>query len=739
MKIQYLSTKVPLLFLCSTLPLVSSTKTYADDDFDIALLSEFSLEDLLNVEVVTASKVSQKLTEVPATVRSFNAKQIKQLGFTNLKDIFRALPGFDVSFDSQGEVRTLVVGRGILGNQKLTVLQDGRKYSPTTGERFVYGHNMPLTHIKQVEVVYGPGSALYGADAFSGVVNMISKDGGDINGIQSNISYVDTGALVSDFTIGHQLDNGLDYIFYLNRYHGKDYQFEDTYDDYQAVKQYQGSLGEFDVEYPIENWNLFFDAHYDNWSFGFDWQHMLETNALTTIPTNYAYISDNVWSQDLGHAYIKYQQELSRRLNISATASMGHYEVLPISNFQIIQDADLSQVSPSYKYALSKNTNYELQAIYKTDDYTLVGGIGFEDVQSFPKTKNLNYGQFDTSGPLIDDLSLFVDENGYTFGLLGLNESQFGERNYHNASAYLQGQSKFGEHFDITFGARYDKNSIYGSTLNPRLSIIYHHSDTHSSRISHGSAYIQPSNYYRWENWANPFAMHIPNQDISPETVDSTALSTTYFKDNYSIKAEVYYNTLNNVIRPVPASAQAGNYPYYNPLRQIIGEAADTGYVEINANQGQITTYGGEIEFNIVNGNLDTSLAYSYVAGDDNGFDIAKTSKHKLVANIQYSQEKWTFGATVRYYSDVNTGAFNSQYGIFAGGEDQGKMKFDGATVVYTNLNYSFNDHLTLKLSIDNLLDTKHYGAAPYGESVWIEPKAPQAGRKINLGVSVTF
>jgi iron complex outermembrane receptor protein len=721
----------PMLVISLSFPLYLSAN---NDVFDDATY-QFSLEDLLNIEVVTASKVAQKLTDVPATVRTFNAKQIEQLGFTNLKDIFRALPGFDVSYDSQGEVRTLVVGRGVLGNQKLTVLQDGRKYSPTTGERFVYGHNTPLSHIKQIEVVYGPASALYGADAFSGVVNMISKDGADIDGIEANVSYVDTGAWVSDFTIGHELDNGLDYIFYLNRYHGKDYQLEDKYSSYAVVNQYDGELGQLPVEYPIENWNLFLDVEYQNWSFGFDWQHMVETNAPTTIPTNYAYVKNNVWGQTLGHGYLKYEHEFSDTLSVNATASIGHYEVLPQSNFYIVQDTQMSSGQPSYKYALSQNSKYEVQGFWTEEGFTIIGGISYEQVQSFPKTKNLDDGQFDTSGPLVDDLSEFVDDNGYTFGLLSLNEAQFGERNYQNAGAYLQGQTNLGENFDITVGARYDTNSIYGSTFNPRFSLIYHHGDTHSSRLTYGSAYIQPANYYRWENWANPFAMHIPNQDISPETVDSTALSTTYFKDNYSIKGEIYYNTLQNVIRPVPANPQADGYPYYNPLRQIIGASPDSGYVEINANQGTINTYGGEIEFTIASDNLTTTLAYSYVSGDDGGFALAKTSKHKVLVNLQYTHQDWTFGSTIRYYSNVNTSAFNSQYGLGGNGE----LQFSGATVVYANINYSLNDHIKLKLSLDNLFDNSHYGAAPYGESVWIEPKAPQAGRKINLGVEVKW
>ncbi len=104
-------------------------------------------------------------------------------------DIFRDLPGFDISENVEGEVRTLVTGRGLSGNNKIMVLLDGKKLNTTTGERFVYGNNIPLFNIKQIEIIYGPSSAMYGADAYAGVINMISKSPEDINGFAADFFY----------------------------------------------------------------------------------------------------------------------------------------------------------------------------------------------------------------------------------------------------------------------------------------------------------------------------------------------------------------------------------------------------------------------------------------------------------------------------------------------------------------------------------------------------------------------
>ncbi len=125
------------------------------------------LEFLENFKTITASKNSENLFTAPATVIAFNAEQIKFFGWRDLKDVFRALPGVDISYDQQGDLKSLVTFRGILGNNKLLILQDGKRVNAISGEMFIYAHNLPLNIYKRIEILYGPASALYGADAYS--------------------------------------------------------------------------------------------------------------------------------------------------------------------------------------------------------------------------------------------------------------------------------------------------------------------------------------------------------------------------------------------------------------------------------------------------------------------------------------------------------------------------------------------------------------------------------------------
>ena len=217
------------------------------DSTETVDLYEMSLEELMNTEIVTASKKGEKISDAPATVVVITSEQIKQFGWKDLKDIFRAIPSTDVSYDVQGEIRTLVTMRGVLGNQKILILQDGQRQNPITGERFVYGNNIPLNFYKRIEIVYGPASALYGAEAYAGVINMITKDGADIDGIEINTGYVSTNAFVGDIIFGKRIDENTDVIVGARVYNGSDFPLHEEYTDsldYASVNQYTGKLAE---------------------------------------------------------------------------------------------------------------------------------------------------------------------------------------------------------------------------------------------------------------------------------------------------------------------------------------------------------------------------------------------------------------------------------------------------------------------------------------------------------------
>lgn len=700
-----------------------------------------SLEDLLNVQVVTATQRSQKLSEAPATVISYSAEQIESYGWRDLKDIFRTVTGVDVSYDVQGEVKSLVTFRGIEGNQKILVLQDGLRQNPIAGERFVFGHNIPLHIYKRVEIVFGPASAMYGADAYAGVVNLITKDGGDVNGLTGSLGYVSTNAGIANLTFGHAIGNDADVILSSRVYYGTDFLYHKFYKDsldYMPVNAYQGELGKLQNVYPIKNWNLLAKVRYGKLIIGFDWQHELESNAPSCIPTNYAYVKNNVWGQDIRHLYFNYQAVKTETLDLSSNLTFGDYTINPISNFFIALDTDndglLDDGSAGYKYGYSGYFEGNIKADWTVSPkFNLIVGCTYNRVVSFPKTKNLDepYHLDDVFG---DDLSDFVDPQGYTFGLIGLVDSVFGERYFHNVAGYLQAEYKPSEKIIVTLGSRYDYNSIYKSTFNPRFGFVYKVADNFTLKALLGSAFIAPSNYYRWENWANPYAMHIPNMDIKPEKIQTYELSGFYYPiKSLSFRVSAYRNNMSDIIRPIKAPAQDSNYPYYNPMRLLVDENPNTGFVEINANLGKIYSQGVELDINYQFSKMLLSLGYSYTEGHDGELnsDIPKVSQHKANASVSYSNGKILGNITMRYYGDVWTARSNSYY--------NGVGRIPGAMVLYASLMYHLNKKLSISFSADNLLNTKHWNASPYGESIWIQPRAPQALMKLYFGINFKF
>lgn len=699
-------------------------------------LYELSLEELMNIDVTTASQKAQKISDAPATVISYSAEQIEKFGWRDLKDIFRSVTGIDVSYDVQGEVKSLVTMRGVEGNQKILILQDGQRQNPITGERFVFGHNMPLNIYKRIEIVFGPSSAIYGADAYAGVINLITKEGKDIDGLIGSVGYVSTNALISSLTFGKQISEDMDVVVYGRIYNGEDFKWNNYYKDsldYKAVNDYQGQLKEKGVEYPIKNWNILTKLRYKKAIVGFDWQHELETNAPSTIPSNYAYVKNNVWGQDIRHLYLTYKVLTAEKFNLEATATLGDYSLNTASNFYII-NSSMNNATPSYKYAYSGYARGMVKVDWKLNsNLNLIGGVSYDNVISFPKTKNLTQ-PYNLDGGLEDDLSNFVDGNGNAYGLLGLTDSVFHERNFTNSSAFAQGELKVLDKVTITAGARYDYNSLYKGTFNPRLGIVYRTTDKLTIKAMYGTAYIAPSNYYRWENWAILSAIHVPNMNIKPESLQTGEVSINYYATkNLSFRTSIYRNNMKDIIRPVQANAQQGNYPYYNPLRPLIGESTSTGYVETNSNLGEIYSQGLELDVSYQIGKFLFNVGYCYTDGEDKSTSnkIAKVSQHKLNTNVTYSFNKFSASLATRYYSGIWTAVSNSNY--------HGASEIPGAIIIYSNFSYQITPKVRLNLSADNLLNTKHWGSSPYAESIWIQSRSPQSLLKIFGGLTVNF
>src|SRR5579864_3852127 len=141
-------------------------------------LAEASLEELTNIQVYSASKHMQSASDAPASVTVITADEIQKYGYRNLADILRSVPGFYVTYD-RDYTFVGVRGFGRLGdwNSRILVLIDGHRINNNVLGQALLGNEflVDVDLIERVEIVRGPSSSLYGANAFFAVINVITR------------------------------------------------------------------------------------------------------------------------------------------------------------------------------------------------------------------------------------------------------------------------------------------------------------------------------------------------------------------------------------------------------------------------------------------------------------------------------------------------------------------------------------------------------------------------------------
>src|SRR6266849_3720977 len=139
-------------------------------------LAEKSMEDLMNVDVTSVSKKEQKLSQVAAAIFVITLEDIRRSGATNIPDLLRMVPGLDVAQINSSTWAISARGFNFQFASKLLVLIDGRAvYTTLFGGVNWDTQEVPLEDIERIEVIRGPGGAVWGANAVDGVINIISK------------------------------------------------------------------------------------------------------------------------------------------------------------------------------------------------------------------------------------------------------------------------------------------------------------------------------------------------------------------------------------------------------------------------------------------------------------------------------------------------------------------------------------------------------------------------------------
>jgi YfiR/HmsC-like/TonB-dependent Receptor Plug Domain len=180
-------------------------------------LASASLEDLMNMKVVSVSKTEEDLSRTAAAVFVITQQDIRESGATNIPDLLRMVPGVDVAQIDANTWAISIRGFNARFSNELLVLVDGRSvYTPTFGGVYWDSLAIPLEDIQRIEVVRGPGGSAWGTNAVNGVINIITKKTSDTH-----------GALVVGG--GGNTNQGFDTLQYGGNFRSTDYRAYATY------------------------------------------------------------------------------------------------------------------------------------------------------------------------------------------------------------------------------------------------------------------------------------------------------------------------------------------------------------------------------------------------------------------------------------------------------------------------------------------------------------------------------
>jgi len=666
-----------------TLALLSSHLLAAETGAAIDV-TQLSLEDILNTEIVSASKKMEYANRAPADVTVFQADDIRLFGWRTLADVLRATRGFYVSNDYTYEY---VGVRGFSPpgdfNSRLLVLVDGNRINDPVYDTGFIGGELPLDLdlIQRIEIVRGPSSSLYGSNAFFGVVNLITREGRDLQGgevaLQAAEHYIGQSARG---TYGHRLDNGLELL--LSATHSESDGETLYFPEFDSPATHNGIAQDMDYE---DRDQAFLKLGWGRWALtaGHGWRKKGRPNGPAGAEFNQ---SGTSYLDQERFGELQYQQETATG-ELNARVFAGDY--------QFWGDTMFSGPLLSGDDARGSWFGLELRhAMRLTSQHHLVAGLEYQD----------NYRQFQT---VYDDdpYALYLDREVDT-RKLGL---------------YLQDDWTLNAQWSATLGLRYDSvsPSYKGRVdeLSPRLALIYHPGTDSTLKLLYGHAFRAPNVYE--SQYLYPFdpGRQLDNPDLSAEIIDTVEMVwERYFGPNTRLTVAGYAYQLKNLIALISLDVA-------NPA-----PPPDTVEAFQLQNQAAIDAQGLELELEHQFANrtrLRASYSFQHPRPDDQ-FQLSNVPRHlgKLNMGAPLGRDNLRLGlemqATSRRLADS---------GDYAPG------------YVIANLNLHFITPLPgteLSFSVRNLLEAHYYDPAA-GDGVPGRRRVPQRERELAARLQVHF
>lgn len=581
---------------------------------DIDNLFSMSLEELMTIEVSTVAQKKENTKKTTAVVSVITASQLEEWGVHSVYEALSYLPGIQINETYMGY--TAVTFRGVtpgLYNTKVLFMVNGH---PVHERLFGSSHSeyIPIEIIKKIEVVKTPSSILYGSNAISGVINIITKRKDD-----NSLVALRGGSHDHYYGFAGLVEDGYTFAGSLKR--DKGYNYNGTKDE---------SGNDVNLDYHDNLGNFFADIYGDSWhiqSAYFD----LDEQKFGATP-------------NIFHTGANNQESFYVDINKNFLLNNGKLDLyLRYDNFK--KDLEFEHFpTPSDSLIRAQNTVDRFSAKLQYSDQLL---------------SDLSYivgvdGEFDrTTG------FLFVDQTGNIL----VNSSPFQEdHDFHTIAAYLQLDYTINKKLQTVLGLRVENNSDYGvSKVFPKIGLTYEIADDNYIKLIYSEAFRTP-NYY--EKYAD-FAFTKGDVNLLPENIKTAELSyNSQINHNSSLAMTLFYSKLANeitrdsnlqYINAQGRSVYGVEAEYYLTINKefdlmLNGSYMDGKYNQTDEKLDYIANYSSNavISYNIMN-NLKISVSNQYVGAKEYNLNNGQSGEvdHYNLANAmlkyKYNSSTWMF------------------------------------------------------------------------------------------------
>ncbi|MCF6149149.1 MAG: TonB-dependent receptor [Candidatus Kuenenia sp.] len=667
------------------------------------------LQEEAEAKVTIATKRDTTITKAPGIISVITEPEIKNMGYRTFAEILRTIPGFEIL--KRGAYGTVIPAiRGVEGENMVRVMLNGHFVNnPYIGDAFQNFDDFPLENVDRIEIIRGPGSALYGENAFLAVINIITKDISALEGIRVNSGYGSFDTMEGNILFGEKYGEvsvtgmlhysetkGLEESINSDFVTAMDNAFSSF--GFPKASEAPGSPDDWRRKYIMNlkaNYkDFYFEGFYLNKNRG---GYLGIQDALTNetdIENNYVFTE------------IMYKKKLGERLAISPRIYYDQFdddyyvESLPEGttlSFDTNQD-NIYETFYTYSEGLIGNGRYS-QKIAGTEipiDIELFTGNLFTMGMEFRLINQTNISYYSNFHPLTyEPLSSIQDfSDTYPFA------NDVTRRIW---SAYVQDVWDITDKINLTTGFRFDDYSDFGGEFSPRIGLTWEILENASLKLLYGRAFRAPN--FDEMYITNQPARH-GNESLEPETIDTYEIGIDYTINRYiTSKVNYFYNNIKDL---------------------IVLQLKDPGLWQFE-NFRDAYIHGIEFESRI-NFTKNNYLFMNYTfqdPNDENGKNLPFVTKHK--GNFGVNMQPWK-------YINTNLSTF------FSGKRyrEEGDSRDDLPSYALLNLSLiakDFWETMEIQGTVNNLLDKDYDDPG----NVYVPDDLPRPGRTFFIGMSYAF